>query len=105
MLYLYFLFRSRRRRTRCALVTGVQTCALPIYTPAGGPLHHDEMPVAVEVDQRDDRNALLDDPVQRDPEAAGLEALRFQVVLHVQHREAVLDDRLLIADGPHGRAR
>src|SRR3546814_3337449 len=26
----YFLFSSRRRHTRCALVTGVQTCALPI---------------------------------------------------------------------------
>src|SRR3546814_13968953 len=25
-----FLFASRRRHTRCALVTGVQTCALPI---------------------------------------------------------------------------
>src|SRR3546814_9096247 len=24
-------FSSRRRHTRCALVTGVQTCALPIY--------------------------------------------------------------------------
>src|SRR3546814_6544563 len=35
-----FFFASRRRHTRCALVTGVQTCALPIllllnddYTP------------------------------------------------------------------------
>src|SRR3546814_1926202 len=27
---LLFLFSSRRRHTRCALVTGVQTCALPI---------------------------------------------------------------------------
>src|SRR3546814_10645223 len=27
---LYFFFSSRRRHTRCALVTGVQTCALPI---------------------------------------------------------------------------
>src|SRR3546814_3371352 len=27
----YFFFSSRRRHTRCALVTGVQTCALPIY--------------------------------------------------------------------------
>src|SRR3546814_1742545 len=27
---LVFLFSSRRRHTRCALVTGVQTCALPI---------------------------------------------------------------------------
>src|SRR3546814_1616195 len=25
-----FCFSSRRRHTRCALVTGVQTCALPI---------------------------------------------------------------------------
>src|SRR3546814_1138405 len=30
-LVLVFFFSSRRRHTRCALVTGVQTCALPIY--------------------------------------------------------------------------
>src|SRR3546814_7821627 len=30
-LCLLFFFSSRRRHTRCALVTGVQTCALPIY--------------------------------------------------------------------------
>src|SRR3546814_3761146 len=30
---MFFLFSSRRRHTRCALVTGVQTCALPIYSP------------------------------------------------------------------------
>src|SRR3546814_3218131 len=35
-LYVYlfecgFFFSSRRRHTICALVTGVQTCALPIY--------------------------------------------------------------------------
>src|SRR3546814_16496434 len=28
----FFFFSSRRRHTRCALVTGVQTCALPICT-------------------------------------------------------------------------
>src|SRR3546814_18153829 len=28
-----FFFSSRRRHTRCALVTGVQTCALPILDP------------------------------------------------------------------------
>src|SRR3546814_17778354 len=27
----FFLFSIRRQHTRCALVTGVQTCALPIY--------------------------------------------------------------------------
>src|SRR3546814_4564005 len=29
--YVIFFFSSRRRHTRCALVTGVQTCALPIF--------------------------------------------------------------------------
>src|SRR3546814_7921777 len=29
--FLFFFFSSRRRHTRCALVTGVQTCALPIF--------------------------------------------------------------------------
>src|SRR3546814_845843 len=42
----FFFFSSRRRHTRCALVTGVQTCALPILplaeppaagAPASGP--------------------------------------------------------------------
>src|SRR3546814_485902 len=28
--FFFFLFSSRRRHTRCALVTGFQTCALPI---------------------------------------------------------------------------
>src|SRR3546814_18873563 len=31
LLYCVFFFSSRRRHTRCALVTGVQTCALPIF--------------------------------------------------------------------------
>src|SRR3546814_4989939 len=35
--YLFFFFSSRRRHTRCALVTGVQTCALPILIPVSIP--------------------------------------------------------------------
>src|SRR3546814_15559642 len=31
----FFFFSSRRRHTRCALVTGVQTCALPIVKRLG----------------------------------------------------------------------
>src|SRR3546814_5556422 len=31
-----FFFSSRRRHTRCALVTGVQTCALPILSQLNG---------------------------------------------------------------------
>src|SRR3546814_5691109 len=30
-IFVFFFFSSRRRHTRCALVTGVQTCALPIF--------------------------------------------------------------------------
>src|SRR3546814_4677461 len=41
MFWCVFFFSSRRRHTRCALVTGVQTCALPIY--AAGLFH---LPVA-----------------------------------------------------------
>src|SRR3546814_3321823 len=33
-IFCFFFFSSRRRHTRCALVTGVQTCALPISDPA-----------------------------------------------------------------------
>src|SRR3546814_8096830 len=32
---LCFVFSSRRRHTICALVTGVQTCALPIFLELG----------------------------------------------------------------------
>src|SRR3546814_4012025 len=50
-------FSSRRRHTRCALVTGVQTCALPIYgafaeltegsEPAPDSLHYKGRVIAV----------------------------------------------------------
>src|SRR3546814_6582167 len=33
-LLFFFFCSSRRRHTRCALVTGVQTCALPIFRDA-----------------------------------------------------------------------
>src|SRR3546814_6046608 len=34
--FVFFFFSSRRRHTRCALVTGVQTCALPISCAKAG---------------------------------------------------------------------
>src|SRR3546814_5582904 len=56
MLFFLFFFSSRRRHTRCALVTGVQTCALPILL-AGAALGTlpdlDSLPIAL----------LTDDPV------------------------------------------
>src|SRR3546814_7560021 len=47
---LFFFFSSRRRHTRCALVTGVQTCALPIYPGAALPL--DDPRIAIGMDER-----------------------------------------------------
>ena len=35
-LFVFFFFSSRRRHTRYISVTGVQTCALPIYGPGEG---------------------------------------------------------------------
>src|SRR3546814_2931837 len=35
MIACFVFFSSRRRHTRCALVTGVQTCALPIWRTIG----------------------------------------------------------------------
>src|SRR3546814_4271926 len=43
-----FFFSSRRRHTRCALVTGVQTCALPIYRT---PLKRNEMTGIIEAER------------------------------------------------------
>src|SRR3546814_10529003 len=53
MLHLFFFFSSRRRHTSCALVTGVQTCALPILPDA------DHAPVALVADV-DDADVALD---------------------------------------------
>src|SRR3546814_4241037 len=38
-----FFFSSRRRHTRCALVTGVQTCALPILRRHGLPNPYEQL--------------------------------------------------------------
>src|SRR3546814_17587587 len=42
MYFCCFFFSSRRRHTRCALVTGVQTCALPISKALARFLFDDE---------------------------------------------------------------
>src|SRR3546814_4021196 len=56
-----FLFSSRRRHTRCALVTGVQTCALPILFP-GAQVNLDALcrRFAVDNSARSKHGALLD---------------------------------------------
>src|SRR3546814_15128089 len=52
---LMLFFSSRRRHTRCALVTGVQTCALPILSGAddrGDDRRRTDAPMAVACDRR-----------------------------------------------------
>src|SRR3546814_8050495 len=53
---MFFFFSSRRRHTRCALVTGVQTCALP-FSGAGGERRLDH-PVGIVHMEVDDEGRL-----------------------------------------------
>src|SRR3546814_17848422 len=56
-----FFFSSRRRHTRCALVTGVQTCALPISQTRQDERHERNEP---EAPRRDPIGAHVQGPVQ-----------------------------------------
>src|SRR3546814_4088867 len=61
-LFLCFFFSIRRRHTICALVTGVQTCALPIFSPLdrGNPDHTDRsQPCASETARERRARSLL----------------------------------------------
>src|SRR5690606_2991159 len=64
-------------------------------------LDHDEVPVTAVVEQDDRRQALLEQLVQRQFEAVGLEAVRLQVATHVEQGESLLADPRLVAVGVH----
>src|SRR3546814_13930173 len=70
-MYRIFFFSSRRRHTRCALVTGVQTCALPILPCDELPqpeLPFDELPPDEELLDEEDDEDELDDELLLDDE-------------------------------------
>src|SRR3546814_6200311 len=79
----FFLFSSRRRHTSCALVTGVQTCALPIsmgamgVTPESHRAHGALLPRAARAD------AVHFQRLRLRPEAQRLRA-RFKLRDHVE---------------------
>src|SRR3546814_16417597 len=61
-----FFFSSRRRHTRCALVTGVQTCALPIcwsaqrcWLPSSSPTP--PMPIGSSAARSTRRRAIIEE--------------------------------------------
>src|SRR3546814_5127750 len=54
-----FFFSSRRRHTRCALVTGVQTCALPIYSADADAQRYGDLPLRFALD-----TALQENPAR-----------------------------------------
>src|SRR3546814_3929165 len=85
-----FFFASRRRHTRCALVTGVQTCALPIYHPedAAGQRDLDEGRDDVEGGEVQQELDALGAAVDGATEAAGLP-------LHVEAQR----ERVEVAEG------
>src|SRR3546814_1682874 len=59
-LFEVFFFSSRRRHTRCALVTGVQTCALPISLTSLG----SEVKVAPQLEGvKDELLRTMNDPI------------------------------------------
>src|SRR3546814_6626790 len=67
-----FFVSSRRRHTRCALVTGVQTCALPIYSRS----NH----VAAEAATWLDRELVTDSPTPLRDAGFGREVSAAQAV-------------------------
>src|SRR3546814_12918710 len=82
-----FFFSSRRRHTRCALVTGVQTCALPITEVRRKSVLDHKNRVAELMRMRD---AGLDETPEGDVIE---EAIRRQVVLLWQTRPLRSDER------------
>src|SRR3546814_19133103 len=93
-LFCLFCFSSRRRHTRCALVTGVQTCALPIS---------DHGPGADGTDVRlGARWGLVDhSPAHRQP-VAGMDRLQPPQLIdarRAQPRLPLLEDRTSVVEG------
>src|SRR3546814_6518036 len=115
-----FFVSSRRRHTRCALVTGVQTCALPISRPRSARIAASAAPTiaghAAFADAMIDRNQILaliphqGAMCMRD-EVVEWEAQRIRLRAH-NHRDAAhplrSNDRLraihLCAYGAHAMA-
>src|SRR3546814_19086110 len=92
--WLLFFFSSRRRHTRFALVTGVQTCALPIFTGINS-----DLPGLVIAQVTGN---VYDTPTGRYlliPQGARLIGKYDSVVAFGQSRALVIWNRIIMPDG------
>src|SRR3546814_7741161 len=85
---MFFFFSSRRRHTRCALVTGVQTCALPIWSH---PLMT-RLPLAGQIDElaRTDEALAAFDGLERHLFRPPSGALPLNLLLHFARERRTL---------------
>src|SRR3546814_2887005 len=72
--FFFFFFSSRRRHTRCALVTGVQTCALPICSAKSNSL---TINLCVRADGNTVNLKILPNTFSFSPKAGAQTKLRF----------------------------
>src|SRR3546814_5875540 len=99
MLGIIFFVSSRRRHTRCALVTGVQTCALPIYSPGMSPLGTGEVRNALGLKTRW-HSAVPDGPAQMAPIMVAAMAVATGQARHVLCFRALTErDRKSVVSG------
>src|SRR3546814_16961812 len=92
-----FFFSSRRRHTRCALVTGVQTCALPISPKA---VTHEARQIARVIEMGMGENDCID-AGGRDRQRLPIE---FTQIFHALKQAAIDQDELAVMLAQIGRA-
>src|SRR3546814_10264498 len=72
----FFFFSSRRRHTICALVTGVQTCALPIFSGASDDATRNHAPNTPRIDTAGNRRDTASGRPRSEERRVGKECVR-----------------------------
>src|SRR3546814_2603398 len=101
---MYFLFfSSSRRHTRCALVTGVQTCALPIYvlmSISNNPPAYEAISLHIEDLIAEAHNFLDGEPIKAQGQADAVGKLLDMI----RQAKKAADEQRVIEKKPHDDA-